>query len=89
MNIKDTVNVMPQAPEDTEGENAPRIIPEIPKSNNGNLENAVQDIGNKALNLENELGVIDSKVKGINDTMVDSENKSQNLGNKSNEILGK
>ena len=71
--IKNTVNVIQQSPENLEGEQVPRVIPEIQEDKVKALESDVYEIGNKSLDLQNEVNNKQEKA----------------LNNDTNEILGK
>lgn len=73
VSIKNTVNVIPQSPENLEGEQVPRVIPEIQEDKVKALESDVYEIGNKSLDLQNEVNNKQEKA----------------LNNDTNEILGK
>ena len=73
VSIKNTVNVIPQSPENLEGEQVPRVIPEIQEDKVKALESDVYEIGNKSLDLQNEV----------------KNKQEKALNNDTNEILGK
>ena len=73
VSIKNTVNVIPQSPENLEGEQVPRVIPENQEYKVKALESDVYEIGNKSLDLQNEVNNKQEKA----------------LNNDTNEILGK